>query len=215
VDGEMRKQLLAALEILDEGGYRSHLSKAFLSFRTPSRPILSIRDAMKELIYLHFLGLQNHVRSEDMLEKFLADFQMIWDASTSLAQIEHALSALLCGHLADINRERDEMEMRPIRLAKKYMQEHYRKNITLEDVAAVAGFHPAYFSTVFKKVTGENFLEYLSALRMKEAKELLSDAGLRIPDVAEQVGYLDSKYFVKLFKKATGLTPQEYRKLYY
>ncbi len=215
VDGETRKQLLAALEILDEGGYRAQLEKAFLSFRTTSRAILSIRDAMKELIYLHFLGLQSHVRAEDMLEKFLADFQGIWNASTSLAQVEQAFTMLLCGHLAGINRERDEMEMRPIRLAKKYMQENYRKNITLEDVAAVAGFHPAYFSTVFKKVTGENFLEYLSALRMKEARELLSDAGLRISDVAEQVGYQDSKYFVKLFKKATGLTPQEYRKLYY
>lgn len=215
LDGETRKQLLAALEILDEGGYHAQLEKAFLDLRKAGRPILELRNAMKEMIYLHFLGLQNHAQPEGVLQTYLTDFQSAWDAATTLDAVEQSLASLLCGHLQAINRERDEVEMRPIRLAKKYMQENYQSNITLEDVAAVAGFHPAYFSTVFKKVTGENFLEYLCALRMKEARQLLSDAGLRVTDVAERVGYQDGKYFVKLFKKATGLTPQEYRKLYY
>ena len=216
LNAEARKNLLAALEILDEESYRAHLKKTMDSLNKAERlPMTDIHDVMKELIYLHFLGLTGRGQAEQATEMFLDEFEASWNAAASFTQASDSLQNMLCGHLADIAREKSETEIRPIRLAKKYMQENYHKPITLEDVAAVAGFNPAYFSTVFKKVTGENFLEYLSGLRMKEARELLCDGHLRIEDIAEKVGYADTKYFVKLFKKSTGLTPQEYRKLYY
>ncbi len=216
LNAEVRKNLLAALEILDEEAYRAHLNKTLDTLKKVDRlPMTDIHDVMKEIIYLHFLGLTGRGQTEEATETFLNGFETSWNAATSLAQAADSLQNMLCGHVAEIARERSETEMRPIRLAKKYMQENYQKPLTLEDVAAVAGFNPTYFSTVFKKVTGENFLEYLSQLRMKEARELLCDGHLRIEDIAEKVGYADTKYFVKLFKKSTGLTPQEYRKLYY
>lgn len=216
LNAEVRKNLLAALEILDEESYRAHLTKTLEALNKADRlPMTDIHDVMKELIYLHFLGLTGRGQAEQATEMFLDKFEASWNAAASFAQVSDSLQNMLCGHLAEIAREKSETEMRPIRLAKKYMQENYQKPITLEDAASVAGFNPTYFSTVFKKVTGENFLEYLCGLRMKEARELLCDGHLRIEDIAEKVGYADTKYFVKLFKKSTGLTPQEYRKLYY
>jgi two-component system response regulator YesN len=216
LNAEVRKNLLNAMEILDEESYRAHLKKILDTLKTADRlPMTDIHDIMKELIYLHFLGLTGRGQAGEATESFLNGFETVWNAATSFSQAADSLQNMLCGHVADIVRERSETEMRPIRLAKKYMQDNYHKPLTLEDVAAVAGFNPTYFSTVFKKVTGENFLEYLSELRMKEARELLCDGHLRIDDIAEKVGYADTKYFVKLFKKSTGLTPQEYRKLYY
>ena len=103
---------------------------------------------------------------------------------------------------------------RPIRLAKNYMKEHYMDPVTLEDVSALAGFSPTYFSALFKKETGSAFLEYLQSVRMDEAKRLLKETNLSIALVCEKVGYSDVKYFTKSFIKHTGLKPGEYRKIY-
>ena len=76
------------------------------------------------------------------------------------------------------------------------------------------GFNPTYFSVFFKKETGKNFSEYLTELRIKNAKLYLISTNMDIADIAEEVGYNDLKYFSKLFKKLTGINPSEYRKLY-
>lgn len=76
------------------------------------------------------------------------------------------------------------------------------------------GFNATYFSTLFKKETGQNFMDYLTELRISKAKELLCGEELSVQDVAEQVGYRDLKYFSRLFKKLTGVSPSDYKKLY-
>lgn len=103
---------------------------------------------------------------------------------------------------------------RPIRLAKKYMQEHFNEPVSLEAVSALAGFSPTYFSALFKKESGSAFLEYLQSLRMNEARRLLKETGFSVTVICEKVGYSDVKYFTKSFIKFTGLKPGEYRKIY-
>lgn len=105
-------------------------------------------------------------------------------------------------------------QARPIRLAKQYIQRNFRESLTLEIVSGEVGLNPTYFSNLFKIETGQNFSEYLIEMRIRYAKTLLTDTDLSIADVAEYVGYGDVKYFSKLFKKITGLSPAEYRKLY-
>ena len=109
---------------------------------------------------------------------------------------------------------KEKKEMRPITEAKNYIQEHYREPLKLEEVSRVIGFNATYFSTIFKKETGKSFLDYLTEVRMNKAKQLLCRGDLSVNDVAEEVGYQDLKYFSKLFKKATGISPSEYKKLY-
>ena len=72
----------------------------------------------------------------------------------------------------------------------------------------------SYFSTLFKSETNQNFVEYLSEVRMEKAKVLLKETTLGIAAVCEAVGYSDLKYFTKSFIKYTGIKPTEYRKLY-
>ncbi len=213
--GESRKGLLAALEILDEASYHIQLEKVIHSFHALSGiSVPDFYDCFRELILLHFFGLSGNTAAGETVDAMLQEYDACWNTATTVKKAEADLISLLCSHLNTINTRRSDAETKPIRQAKKYMQDNFHKPLTLEDVSDIAGFNPAYFSTLFKKVTGENFLEYLSSLRMKEAKELLMDSRLSVPDIGEKVGYSDSKYFVKLFKKTTGLTPQEYRKLY-
>lgn len=105
-------------------------------------------------------------------------------------------------------------EMRPIRLAKDYIADHYMQTITLEEVSGIAGFNASYFSSLFKHETGENFLEYLSNTRIEKAKDLLRTTRLSVTEICEEVGYQDMKHFSKTFKKVTGIKPSEFRKLY-
>lgn len=109
-----------------------------------------------------------------------------------------------------INREK----IRPISQAKQYIQEHYAAPLSLDEVSSAVGFSSSYFSTIFHKETGMTFLEYLTDIRMEEAKTLLRESRMTIELVCKTVGFHDTKRFSKTFRKATGLSPKEYRNLY-
>lgn len=109
------------------------------------------------------------------------------------------------------NADRD---AQPIRNAKIYIHKHFSSPITLEEVSSAIGFSVNYFSTMFKKETGEGFAKYLIRLRMDEARNLLRETNASVAEVCTRVGYVDVKHFVKTFKAETGLTPGEYRKIY-
>lgn len=105
-------------------------------------------------------------------------------------------------------------KVRPINQAKRYIKEHYAESLSLEDVSSEVGFSSSYFSTLFRKETGKNFLEYLMDVRIQEGKTLLRESRMTIENVAREVGVNDYKRFSKTFKKVTGISPKEYRKLY-
>ena len=93
-----------------------------------------------------------------------------------------------------------------------YMQQNYMHDISLDDCADQIGTNPFFLSKSFKQVTGKNFIDYLTELRMDKAKELLRESEMKINTVAEQVGYRHS-YFNRIFKKLEGMTPTRYREL--
>ncbi|SDM83035.1 two-component system, response regulator YesN [Paenibacillus sp. yr247] len=95
--------------------------------------------------------------------------------------------------------------------ALSYMNTHYTEDLTLQSTADAVHVSKSYFSLLFKKQTGQNFIDYLIDLRVREAKRLLVLNDFRIYEVAEAAGFNDVKYFSKLFKKMTGFTPVEFR----
>jgi two-component system response regulator YesN len=101
-----------------------------------------------------------------------------------------------------------------INVAKKHVKENYGEKITLEDAAGLVYLSPAYFGILFKKETGLNFSEYISRVKIKKAKDFLRNQKYKISEVGEMVGYKDTKYFSKLFRRITGIKPTEYRKIH-
>ena len=93
---------------------------------------------------------------------------------------------------------------------KKYIHDNYAKDISLESVAQDQAFHPNYISRIFKEEFGENFIDYLTNYRIAIARDLLKDIRNNVSDVSGMVGYSNPKYFSKVFKKITGITPMEY-----
>ena len=98
-----------------------------------------------------------------------------------------------------------------IQKAKAYIDETYSKDISLDDISRQMNLSPYYFSKLFKEETGENFIEYLTKLRIQKAKELLVDKEKSMKEICGQVGYSDPNYFSRIFKKSVGVTPTEYR----
>ncbi len=93
-----------------------------------------------------------------------------------------------------------------------YIEKHYMHDISLEQLGERMGLHPHYISRLFKKETGDNLVNYLNALRIREAKKLLKmQCHLPVSMIGQRVGFENRHYFSKVFKKYTGVTPAAYR----
>lgn len=97
-----------------------------------------------------------------------------------------------------------------IQNAIQYIHTHYDQDLTMEEVAKNLGISCIYLSKLFKKETGQTFLEYLTNYRMERAKYILSKGDYKVYEVAEQVGYKTSQYFSSVFRKNTGMNPSDY-----
>lgn len=125
-----------------------------------------------------------------------------------------AVTSYLTG-LFDIIREgKGNSGLNEIARIKQYIDGHYRENLTLESMADFANMNLYYFSSYFKKNTGENFKNYLTDIRMKEAAKLLKNTDYKAYEVAEAVGYKNVRQFNENFKGKYGQSPNEYRKDY-
>lgn len=91
-----------------------------------------------------------------------------------------------------------------------YMQQHYAEEITRDEMAQLAGFHPRFFTKIFKQETGENFIDYLTQIRIKKAKELILLSKLNLDAIAQRIGYSNGLYLSRKFKQHTGYAPTQY-----
>lgn len=94
----------------------------------------------------------------------------------------------------------------------QYIEEHYREDLSLTGISALFGFSPNYFSSLFKKKTGCNFVQYLTKRRIRESKRLLLETRMTIQEISTATGYYSASFFIRSFKKAEGMTPLDYRR---
>lgn len=95
---------------------------------------------------------------------------------------------------------------------RRYMEDNYMFDLSLDSVSEILHISPAYLSAQFKKYQKMNFLDCLIELRINAAKQLLTDPLRSAAEVASMVGYEDASYFARAFKKRTGMTPTQYRR---
>lgn len=95
-----------------------------------------------------------------------------------------------------------------------YIQENFSKDISLDEVSGQVNISPYYFSKIFKEETGENFIEYLTRIRIEKAKEFLKQPEVSVKEAGVKSGYTDPNYFSRIFKKQTDMTPSEFKTRY-
>ena len=93
----------------------------------------------------------------------------------------------------------------------RFINAHYREDISMQDAAAALRYSDAYFCKLFKQCFKVNFSAYLNEYRVNKARQLILDPRLSLKDIGAAVGYSDANYFTRVFKRLTGQTPSEYR----
>ncbi|KQX49282.1 AraC family transcriptional regulator [Paenibacillus sp. Root444D2] len=114
--------------------------------------------------------------------------------------------------MVELESRSDAEVKKTVETAMIYLQNNYMKEISLDSCADYAGTNTVALSKAFKQVSGKNFIDYLTELRIEKAKELLRDTDMKINDIAEKAGYQPS-YFNRIFKKQEDITPSRYREL--
>lgn len=102
-------------------------------------------------------------------------------------------------------------EQTTIKYLREYVENNYTFDISMQEVAEDMGYSDAYFSKLFKQYFNQNFTAYLTEYRIKKAKELLTDTNNSIKDISRMVGYEDSNYSAKIFKRIVGEIPSKFR----
>lgn len=99
----------------------------------------------------------------------------------------------------------------PVTFIKNYIWENTDKEISLNRLAKMVYFNPSYLSRTFKQETGITITEYLLEVKIQKAREMLWETDLKVQEIALKLGIDSSAYFARIFKKAVGCSPQEYR----
>lgn len=100
-----------------------------------------------------------------------------------------------------------------IQKAISYINMNSMNDISLDIVAEYVYLSPSYFSRLFKKEMGINFIDYLNKVRVEESKKYLANEKLPLSEIAHIVGFTDQSYYTKVFKKIEGISPGQYRKI--
>lgn len=204
------RQIVHAIEVMsvEEAG------EAALQIR---QTILEVRDVrgyeVRELIYSAARLFLSQVEIKDRAGT-LREFEEQCSLCGSMDELFARLAALQEEYVEEMRKRHEADTVRPIRMAKQYIQNHYSEPITQEEVSGSVGLSAAYFSALFKKVEGEGFAKYLIGVRMEQAKILLRETNIPVAKICQQVGYNDLKHFTHTFEKATGVKPTVYRKMY-
>jgi AraC-like DNA-binding protein len=125
------------------------------------------------------------------------------------------LLSIFAQHLAMISNQviiqQENAESPVITRAKDYICEHQSEKLSLGQVARAVNMSAFYFCKMFKKITGVNFTDYLSRVRIEKAKNLLLNPNLRVSEIAFEVGFQSLTHFNRVFKKLLGQSPTDYR----
>lgn len=97
----------------------------------------------------------------------------------------------------------------PIKAAVDYINRHYAKKLTLDEIAGVAGFTKQYFANRFKKSIGMTVVDYINFVRCRKAKKLLARKQVSVMEAAAQCGFENASYFSKTFRRVMGMLPSQ------
>ncbi|MGL5676171.1 MAG: response regulator [Cellulosilyticaceae bacterium] len=158
------------------------------------------------LLIHHFLKVHHSEQPLEAIHHWIRQL-MCHEKTQDIIAYTHAYIDRYTPSLLEVNADTADS----IKTAQHYIQEHYAENLTLNTLSDILFIHPIYFSKLFKEKTGQNFIDYLTSVRIEKAKLLLADTHFKIYDISEMVGYESPKYFSKLFKEIVGTTPKCYR----
>ena len=211
---EMSKNngLLKAIDELDEKKCLEEMKK-ILKIKE-----LSFKDNLDNG-YIYYLEIvlmmvQYIIKDEDnILEDIIGgeiDFYNDIIKFETIKEIESWVLDILAKVISYLKRCK-QSESSAVKEAKEYILKNYSEKISLELVSKTVGFSKAYFSKIFTEEVGDNFIIYLTKVRIENAKKLLKETDMKIYQICEKVGYPNIEHFSRTFKKIVGVSPFQYK----
>lgn len=201
-----------------------------LDFSKISKAIRKIYGYMQELKDMPFLGIQinsfnlilmciqklNEIDIPGQLINFenMNCFNQITTMKT-LEELSKYIENIIYNIINTVKNEEFKKPSGIIPAVENYLYEHIYEDLSLLSVSQLFYISPIYLSQLFKKETGQLYIDYLTTLKMNTAKNLLITTDLMIYEIADKLGYKDTKYFSQLFEKKIGSKPSEFRKRVY
>ncbi|MDF2595489.1 MAG: response regulator [Clostridia bacterium] len=163
-----------------------------------------------KLVYIvSVLGPNGKLMIQEIFDKDYTEFENI-QAFTTIDEVAEWIEALHKGLNKFISHKYLDIANFKVNKVKQYIGQNVYTKITLPEVAEKMEISAGYLSTIFKKVEGKSFSDYVAEVKMNEAKKLLKEHQYKVYEVSSKLGYDDPYYFSKLFKKVTAMTPTEF-----
>lgn len=170
-----------------------------------------IRSAFIKIYYLICETVQDinrpvfgHLQNSNILRQI--------ETAVTWSEMERAFRDII-RILSDSRIVREDISNYVIKKVINYIREHYQESITQEEISREMDITPEYLSTLFNREMGINFSTFLKKFRISHAKRLLKGTDMKIYEIASSVGYSDPKYFQRVFKDETGVSPGDYRQM--
>lgn len=206
---EELRTIQSALENRNRGAVISGLDRLFAYLRREAIPFPSVR-RIAVILYECGQGLLISYNLEILLtDASLASERALLD-SGAIDEIEQLLRGYLTAVLDRICMNATDLDDLVFRV-KQYIDQNYAGELSLEGLADYVHLSASYLSKLFKREVGQNISGYIQQVRIERAKVLLRTTAMKTYEIAEAVGIPDPVYFSKLFKKATGQKPKDFR----
>ena len=213
IDADMLKNLGKAVRSTSESEITQQINAIYDAVRSEgyknSNIYMTAACKVNEELYQYLRLFSSAEGMQQKLEEQLGK-RMI--EATGITELKKLLVQHICENMEQLIGDSKSNLSPAIRTAKIFIANNYKQDIGLGDVARVVNLSSVYFSGLFKKEMGENFVDYLNRVRIDAAKVLLKDVRNNIGEIVEQCGFSDTRYFAKIFKRSVGITPSDYRK---
>lgn len=175
-----------------------------------------IFEIYSKLIDVFYSNIYQGTPNNKLISEEKTKLKSQYDSFYTIRDAFNFLRDSFVGYMKMISETLDDAnEDRPIIRAKSIIDRNYSDpELNLDSVSSQVGLNSSYLSTIFKKKFKVSFIDYLTEVRIKHAKELLLSTDDSVAVISEAVGFVDSKYFTKRFKKYTGVSPRDYKKYF-
>lgn len=212
-DEQEERAMLNAIKISTEEEITGIIDKLLKKIEEQLLPLnkyriylMEIMTAILKLVQAYNLDIDEIFGENFNCYSYLETFDSINDAKAWFIQKAVKVNSF-------IKKERINSSMLLVEKAKQYIKENYSDcDISVETLCSELHVSPTYFSTIFKRETEMNFVNYLTSVRLEEAVKLLNTTDDKTYVIAEKVGYPEANYFSYVFKKQYGVSPSKYRK---
>ncbi|NOU97368.1 helix-turn-helix domain-containing protein [Paenibacillus sp. LMG 31456] len=133
-------------------------------------------------------------------------------AIDTLDHLSEWLNNFLVEKMGKLRAYQDHTKRKEIVEAQRYVMMHLNEKISMDEMAKRLDLNSSHFSRIFKKETGETFIEFVTRCKMERAREMLDKSNQSVEQISEELGFDNSSYFFKLFRAFSGMSPTEYRK---